>query len=327
MNKAQQELRNLMQQKRKLSEQTASSGVSSKDKVKLLKMMREKKKEEVVLTKPTDMIRVKNLPNPPQPYKPCMGIPAVTSNSRDVVVSTNTSDISAPIVNDNPRVDSSLPQGFFDDPVKDAQARGIDLHKELEKQESANETALEAFLGEVKDLQELQDEAEQTDETYKEMEEEALQMSYTAKLITLYNKSSKVLSKNRVSLQSSSIEMSSPAEDFEQKILQESKELTTTLLLMGSSLQDPNDEDDSDEVGNDEEGDEDKGKRGGDEGGGRSVSSKQTNESNMNSATSDSSIEAILRQRQEEAKRRKAAAEAVAFAPIDFADWTARSIW
>jgi hypothetical protein len=64
------------------------------------------------------------------------------------------------------------------------------------------------FFNEVKDLDHLEEEVEQSEEEIKALEEEALQMSYNLKLANLYRKASKVIDKKQ-SLSQSSLAFSS----------------------------------------------------------------------------------------------------------------------
>jgi hypothetical protein len=76
---------------------------------------------------------------------------------------------------------TAIPVGFFDNVEDDFAARGLNVHRELEKQDAAMDAALSGFLVDVQETVEtLPDEEEGA-----EAEEEAVQHAYRARLVDL----------------------------------------------------------------------------------------------------------------------------------------------
>lgn len=215
-----QELRSLMKQK-----SAVTSAVSGKDKAKFLKLMREKKKEPpgaIAMSlnpNPTDHISSKSIAPTAHPK-------AYSSQNRTVADVDVAQYVSLKEETKASEVPSQqgLPQGFFDDPVQDAVARGVDLKKEHAAAEEVASTTLTSFFGEVKSLDILVDEADEADERVREQDENAIQMSYYASLATLLDKSSRVLSKKAKTsdFQSSDNEI--------EEMAKESKEIASSLF-------------------------------------------------------------------------------------------------
>lgn len=167
------------------------TAVSGKDKAKLLKMMKEQQKQKEVppvvpkIMKvvappakmptgiPTDFFDAPQAPLTAKPvvWQPAKAAPATISNNN----SNNTI--------------SNLPQGFFDNPVEDLNARGITMEQYTAKLEKEEQSALDSFLTDLKGLEGernlLEEASELQAEGNREYEEEARQMAYMANLIAL----------------------------------------------------------------------------------------------------------------------------------------------
>jgi hypothetical protein len=142
-----QELRTLM----KLGGKADSGGaVSGKDKAKMLKMMREQQKQkEAAQVKPPAAAAKPIVPQRAAPS----GLPAGFFDDAPVQAAQASAPATAqPVAVSKPATASisNLPQGFFDNPVEDLNARGITLEQYSAKVEKEEQGELDAFLNEVK---------------------------------------------------------------------------------------------------------------------------------------------------------------------------------
>lgn len=144
------DIRSLMKQGSKAD--ASSSNLSGKDKAKLLKMMREQQKQREVPVPP------KKVPHSVAPVKQASqqsGLPACFFDADPPVIPKSNAAQSAPLAAtkvDAPKSTgvSSLPQGFFDNPVEDLSARGITMEQYTAKMEKEEQAELDSFLTEVK---------------------------------------------------------------------------------------------------------------------------------------------------------------------------------
>jgi hypothetical protein len=184
-----------------------------------------------------------------------------------------------------PASSSSLPQGFFDNPYEDSKARGVDLYKLVEAQDKESNLQLKSFLEEIQETNELQEEADAAEEDVREQESEAIQMSYEVRYAGLLTRASKLTDK---STQDSLAQIPN--------IYEEGNEVSKALLPMVDQFAE-------DEV------------------------DASVQESHQGSEmTSADSIEAVMRAKRKEAKKLKKQREAEEYVPLDASDWMARYV-
>jgi hypothetical protein len=88
----------------------------------------------------------------------------------------------------------NLPRGFFDNPMEDKYARGIDVQKLVEIKEKKVQDELKSFLGEIQELPDMEED-DPDEEALREAEEAAIQYAYVNRLALLMHASDNVGSK------------------------------------------------------------------------------------------------------------------------------------
>lgn len=80
-----------------------------------------------------------------------------------------------------------LPQGFFDNPRKDIEARGLTVKGEIERKEKEQRDVLSAFFCEVNDMpgRDSAEDSDDSDDDDDNIDEEALQLAYETKAAAL----------------------------------------------------------------------------------------------------------------------------------------------
>lgn len=192
---SQQELRLLMKQKQQSSDNMQQ--LSGKDKAKLLKLMKEKEKEQNNLsnTKPKNDKKVSTQP--------------VSTMPSDFFDSILPSDVPKQTqIQTTSASTSNIPQGFFDNPIDDLKVHGIDPMTYVKEQSNKEQETLHSFLQEINVIVEenpdlLVEKEDQTlqkiDETLEEeiSEEELIKLAYLSKLARLYKQSDRVISQDK----------------------------------------------------------------------------------------------------------------------------------
>lgn len=153
-----QELRTLMKQGAKGD--AAGAALSGKDKAKLLKLMREQQKQKEVAAPvrkavPSSAPVTSSHQSSGLPAGFFDGAPAAAAISTQVQQTTvaKTSakpSAAAPATSAAASNVSNLPQGFFDNPVEDLNARGISMEQYTAKMEKEEQAELDSFLTEMK---------------------------------------------------------------------------------------------------------------------------------------------------------------------------------
>lgn len=188
-----QELRSLMKQG---NTAVGGSAVSGKDKAKMLKMMKEQQRQkEAVVPKTAKPISTPQIPSgmpsdffDSVPMQPPLEIKIAPAPVQPAKAPATTNGI------------KNLPQGFFDNPVEDLNARGITMEQYTAKLEKEEQSALDSFLSDLKGLEgersQLEEASAAQEEGNREYEEEAMQMAYMANLIALRAQSERIVSNN-----------------------------------------------------------------------------------------------------------------------------------
>lgn len=219
-----QELRTLMKQG---SAAGGGAAVSGKDKAKLLKMMKEQQKQKVapaVVLNTVKAAPAAKLPSgiPSNFFDAEQSQPPIASKPLIASASTQQSKpASSTLSASNNNSIKNLPQGFFDNPVEDLNARGITMEQYTAKLEKEEQSALDSFLSDLKGLEgeaaQLEEASEALEEGNREYEEEAMQMAYMANLIALRAQSERLASSNN----SNSTPASEETNDVLDKLLKE----------------------------------------------------------------------------------------------------------
>lgn len=306
-------IRELMAQKRKLPGDSKSLG--GKDKVKMLKMMKEIKRGEQKL-QPSHASNVKRALYPTkmeetQTNQLPVGFfddpKSTLPNSTSVYVHTEIAVSESNSKNVAQQADclasaNSLPQGFFDDPFEDSRARGVDLHKVLHKQEVVENETLSNFLEEIKESEEDIEKAEIQEEESKEYENEALHMSYLARYAGLLSKASGTMVEQQL-LQGGN-RTTLPSQDFVSEALEFAHAFVPTpdgdIMLPPSTEQTR------------EEG---------------TVGLLSGGNGNIGGVGNDASeVERILREKRRAARKEQKLLRNAEYLPLDMSNWTARSL-
>lgn len=218
-----QELRSLMKFASKRDDSKSTTNLSGKDKAKMLKLMKEKQKnvavETSMVTKSTFVSRSNSSVGfKPTPSIKISGPPADFFDNNSATITTTTmttptfkpSDITSSI-NTQRAVTTletpsgpvpaaaNMPVGFFDNPTEELSARGINIQQHNAEQQKIVESEFQSFLSEIEVLKEDADEVSAEvhvqEAAGRDLEEEALQMAYMAKLAELYRRSDAVVDK------------------------------------------------------------------------------------------------------------------------------------
>jgi hypothetical protein len=301
--------RSLLSQKRKESSSAsgqANATLSGKDKVAMLKKMRELQKDtsgshksQPPITKAASNSNDSDHKGPKvQKVEPSSAVPAgfydanaaattagvgtVSTAPRVPVVSSLSNSSTAKYSEAQPVsvVQTSLPQGFFDNPIEDSKARGIDLFKVIQTKEKEASLQLKSFLEEINENNDVQEEADASEEEIREQENEAIQMSYVLRYAGLLNKAAQITEK-------------APGANME---FGEGDEVVKAYLpVVNEDLLAQNGSDDLVSGG-------------------------------THQLTNAQSIEEIMRLKRKEAKRQRKQKESEEYVPLDATDWMARFI-
>jgi hypothetical protein len=187
-----------------------SSNVTGKDKAKLLKMMKEKQRNDenvnIKVQKPKEVAVIKSNSLPttaaasklPENFfdsEPTTKAPAVQQAVKTPVVK-----FVAPVTVASVKTNTSqMPVGFFDNPTEELSARGVNIVQHKAEQQKIVDTEFQSFLSEINVLKE-EGEEEVLEEVGheaagREYEEQAVQMAYMTKLAVLYQQSEAVVDK------------------------------------------------------------------------------------------------------------------------------------
>jgi len=176
--------------------------LSGKEKVQLLKLLKDKAKNEGAISVTNQGEKRKN---------PSISLPLITTTLDNlhstVEVSESFFDTSlksiAPhkepksdVVN-APILATSIPTGFFDDPIQDLTARGLTMKQQLALQDEIEKKELNSLIAEIGEINEDTSAIDaELESAFKDRDydEAAIQMAYTTILATLYKQSDSVIS-------------------------------------------------------------------------------------------------------------------------------------
>lgn len=138
-----------------------NASMSGKDKAKLLKMMKEQQKSKEIQhsTRPskTTNITVTKTSVEVNNNNITSNLPAgffddatISTSTHEIKKSTTTIPVPQKSTENTTSGISSLPQGFFDNPVEDLNARGITMEQYTAKMEKEEQAELDSFLTELK---------------------------------------------------------------------------------------------------------------------------------------------------------------------------------
>ena len=87
---------------------------------------------------------------------------------------------------------SSIPIGFFDNTYEEYQARGLDIKKELEKKDKIQEEELNKFLQSVEEIEDANQELIEEEQENDTLTEQAIQLAYMTKVATLMHATERI---------------------------------------------------------------------------------------------------------------------------------------
>lgn len=198
---SQQQLRMMMKQQLA----SKSDGTNAKDKVKMLKAMKEQQKQQPPPATKSNPSTVNVPSSSSSPFD--SGVPAGFFDEAPtampaqvtVVANTNLGDKAAskaPPITKN----AAVPLGFFDNVEEDFQAHGINYQQFQQKQEEIIQEEVTSFLEDIqeisKEMQEYEEQVELDEKALQEEEEAMLQMSYYTKYAALLKQSEKFVDRN-----------------------------------------------------------------------------------------------------------------------------------
>jgi len=157
----------------------------------------------------------------------------------DIQSKTSTVETKSAPVN-VPTLSSSIPSGFFDDPIQDLTARGLTMKQQIALQDEIEKKELNALIAELGEINEdttAIDAELESEFNERDYDEAAIQMAYITILAKLYKQSDSVVSSSNVDMKSNeNFDSELNAADTESKELLHS---STSLMNNSNNRSDP----------------------------------------------------------------------------------------
>eukprot|EP00596_Hydrurales_sp_CCMP1899_P004010 CAMPEP_0119044310 /NCGR_PEP_ID=MMETSP1177-20130426/30481_1 /TAXON_ID=2985 /ORGANISM="Ochromonas sp, Strain CCMP1899" /LENGTH=442 /DNA_ID=CAMNT_0007014233 /DNA_START=109 /DNA_END=1437 /DNA_ORIENTATION=- len=263
-------------------------------------------------------------------------------NTNSKVQRVNAADIYTESLLAEAGTDSLIPRGFFDDPLADLRVRGVDIKKIEKKQEKREDDELKSFLGAIEVIKDddggVLEQEEEAEEKEKLLEEEMMQLNYERKMAILLHRGH-FLHKSRIKNGEKDSDVDNRNEEnlkvnegFDE--VKDSIEINDMILIAEKEARE------LDQQLNDERSDKLSIKKNIDvftdmdldvtsEGINDSDNREKTtklNSRNKGAINVSVEVEQLLRKKKEDKKRKQIEALACDYNPLDFMDWTARSL-
>lgn len=161
------------------------SAISGKDKAKLLKLMREQQRDKEINITAESKIKQNRTGSSVTNVVPNVDKNFLIDEVPLLKISKSTaSNVAKEITSTKTNAKSTLPVGFFDDPVDDLNARGISIEQFRAAHSLEEQNQLDSFMNEIKNMPEEED-SHETETTDIEYLDEMQQVSYLASVVAL----------------------------------------------------------------------------------------------------------------------------------------------